>query len=76
MCFQYRLESQPTMRAYNHYLHINNSCRYAVDCTFHDDLTDRDHRFTTPAHQAVSYELAAEVETKRVDVDVECLWKP
>jgi hypothetical protein len=76
MCFQYRVESQPTMRAYNHILHINNSCRYAVDCVFHEDLTDQAHRIAQPAYQAVSYQLAEEVGAKRVDVDVECVWKP
>jgi hypothetical protein len=64
------------MNAYNHLLHINNSCRYDVDCTFHEDLTDRDHQLVTPAHQAVGYQLAQEVEAKRIDVDVECVWKP
>ena len=76
MCFQYRGEATPTMRAYNIVLHVNNTCSYVVDCTFHDDVTDREHHIVSPAFQPQSYMIAEEVPAKRVDLDVECVWKP
>ena len=76
MCFQYRGEARPTMNAYNIMLHINNTCRYSVDCTFTDDVTEQGHRIVQPAYVAGSVLLAAESPAKRVTIRAECVWKP
>ncbi|HEX6273880.1 MAG TPA: hypothetical protein VFZ53_12620 [Polyangiaceae bacterium] len=76
MCFQYRVEPRATQDAYDIFLHVNNSCRYSVDCTFTNDQNEREHRVVQPAHQAVSYVVVENVPVKRVDVDAECVWKP
>jgi len=76
MCFQYRVESRKTADAYDIVLHVNNSCSYSVDCTFRNDVNERETRFVQPAYQALSYGVAENVPVKRVDVSAECVWKP
>ena len=76
MCFQFRSEVRATMRANDILLHVNNSCKYAVDCLFRDNVSEKERRFAHVAYQAESYVLAEEVPTKRVDIDAECTWKP
>jgi len=76
MCFQYRGEARPTTSAYDIWLHLNNTCGYAVNCTFFDDVTEKEYQFNMAAYQNQSQQLADEVETKRVDFEAECTWKP
>jgi hypothetical protein len=76
MCFQYRTEARATMRAYDLFLHVNNSCRYPVDCVFRDDVSEQERRVVQPANHAESYVIVENVQVKRLDVDAECTWKP
>jgi hypothetical protein len=76
MCFQYRGEARPTARANNIWVHINNTCRYAVDCTVWDDVTEQEHRMMAPEYQTRSFMLAPEVPQRRVDLKFDCTWKP
>lgn len=76
MCFQYRTEARATMRAYDLFLHVNNSCSYPVDCMFRDDASEQERRVVQPANHAESYTIAEGVDVKRLSVDAECTWKP
>jgi hypothetical protein len=76
MCFQYRGEARPLAKGYDIWLHLNNTCSYPVDCTFHDDVTDQETRFVQPPYQAQSLVLSRESDSKRVSIDAECVWKP
>ena len=76
MCFQYRTEARATMRAYDLFLHVNNTCSYVVDCVFRDAVSEQERHVVQPANHAEGYTLAEGVETKRLSVDAECTWKP
>jgi len=76
MCFQYRGEVRSKTTAYDVWLHLNNTCSYAVNCTFFDDVTEKEYPFNVPAYYNHSQLLAGDVETKRVDLSAECTWKP
>jgi len=76
MCYQHRSEVRSTTSAYDIWLHLNNTCSYAVNCTFFDDVTEKEYQFNMLAFANYSHLIADDVETKRVDLDVECTWKP
>jgi hypothetical protein len=76
MCFQYRSEARPAASAYDIWLHLNNTCSYAVDCVFYDDVTEKQNSISEPPYTANSVALAFNVQAKRVDVKAECTWKP
>ncbi|HEX5098965.1 MAG TPA: hypothetical protein VFV94_05670 [Polyangiaceae bacterium] len=76
MCFQYRGEARPTNNANNIWVHINNTCRYLVDCAVWDDVTEQQHRMVTPEYQTRSFMVAPEVPQRRVDLKLDCTWKP
>jgi hypothetical protein len=76
MCFQYKSEVRATASAYDIFLHLNNTCSYTVDCVFYDDVTEQQHPISEPPYTANSVILASNVPAKRVDIDVECTWKP
>jgi hypothetical protein len=76
MCFQYRSEARPTSSANNIWVHINNTCRYTVDCNVWDSVTDQEHRMMSPGYQTRSFMVAAESPESRVSVKFDCTWKP
>lgn len=76
MCYQYRGEARKTYDAYDIFLHLNNTCSYPVDCRIYDDVTEKQVQLVMPAFQTGNYTLAAGVQASRVDLDVECTWKP
>lgn len=76
MCFQYRTEAAPTTFANNIYVHANNTCSYTVDCTVYDDISEQKHRILLAPYVANNYMVASNVAATRVDVELECLWKP
>lgn len=76
MCFQHRAEARPTTRANNIWVHINNTCRYTVDCMVWDDVTELEHRMMAPEFQTRSYMVAGEVPNRSVDLKFDCTWKP
>lgn len=76
MCFQYRGESRPLAQGYDIWLHLNNTCSHPVDCTFRDNVSDQENRVVQPPFQAQSIVLVRQSESKRVDIDAECVWKP
>jgi len=75
MCYQYRTEARPTTRANNIWVHINNTCSYLVDCTVWDDVTEQQHRMIAPQYQTRSFMVAAESDSRRVNVKFDCTWK-
>lgn len=76
MCYQYRGEARKTYDAYDVFLHLNNTCSYSVDCLIYDDVTEKQVQLTMPPYQAADYALAQNVQASRVDLSVECTWKP
>lgn len=76
MCYQYRGESRKTYDAYDVFIHVNNSCRYSVDCLIYDDVTEQQTRLVQPPYQAQSLALAVNVQASRVNLKLECTWKP
>ncbi len=76
MCFQARGESRPADNARNIWVHINNTCSYAVDCSVYDDVTEQQHRMAAPGYQTRSFMVAAGVPDTSVDLDLDCTWKP
>jgi hypothetical protein len=76
MCYQYRGEARKTYDAYDIFLHLNNTCSYTVDCLVYDDVTEKQIRLAMPPFQAGDYTLATNVQASRVDLSVECTWKP
>ena len=76
MCYQYRGEVAPTVYAGNIMVHINNTCSYPVDCMIYEDATEKQHRISQPPFVAQSFLLAANVKASRVDLKLECTWKP
>jgi hypothetical protein len=76
MCYQYRGEARKTYDAYDIILHLNNSCSYAVDCLIYDDVSEKQNQLVMPPHQALDYTLAENVQASRVDLSLECIWKP
>jgi hypothetical protein len=75
ICFQYRSEARPTSNANNIWVHINNTCSYAVDCNVWDSVTDQQHRMMAPEYQSRSFMVAAESPESRVSIKLECTWK-
>jgi hypothetical protein len=76
MCYQSRGEARKTYDAYDIFLHLNNTCRFTVDCLIFDDVTEKQIQLAMPPFQAGDYTLAANVQASRVDLDLECTWKP
>jgi hypothetical protein len=78
MCYQHRAEARATgdTGVYDILLHVNNSCRYAVDCQVYDDVTEKQNHVTMAANQAYTFGIAEAVPNKRVDLKFECTWKP
>jgi hypothetical protein len=77
MCFQYRTESRATsqMGARNIFMHVNNTCRFAVDCMVYNDVTEQQQRVGLPGYRQYSFLLASGVPDDRVDLKLECTWK-
>jgi len=76
MCFQHRAEARPTASANNIWVHVNNTCSYAVDCMVWDDVTEQEHRMMAPEYQTRSFLVAPEVPNRSVDLKLDCTWKP
>jgi len=76
MCFQYRSEARPTSSANNIWVHVNNTCSYAVDCNVWDSVTEQEHRMMAPEMQTRSFMVAPEVPDTRVSLKLDCTWKP
>lgn len=76
MCFQYRGDAAATTYANNIWVHANNTCSYPVDCTVHNDVTEQNHRILLAPFASNSYLLASNTPDKRVDLALECTWKP
>jgi len=77
LCYQHRSEVRANALNTNDvWLHLNNTCSYVVDCNIYDDVTDSEHRFVSGPYQPNSYVLARNVDARRVDVEIECIWKP
>jgi hypothetical protein len=76
MCYQSRGEARKTYDAYDIFLHLNNTCSYPVDCLIYDDVTEKQTHLVMPAFQAGDYVLATGVQASRVDLSLECTWKP
>ncbi|HVR21219.1 MAG TPA: hypothetical protein VMS65_16010 [Polyangiaceae bacterium] len=78
MCYQHRAEARATgdTGVYDILLHVNNSCRYAVDCQVYDDVTEKQNHVTMAANQAYTFGIAEAVPNKRVDLKFDCTWKP
>jgi len=76
MCFQLRSEARPTGSANNIWVHVNNTCRYSVDCMVWDSVTEQEHRMMAPEYQTRSFMVAAENEQRRVEIKPTCTWKP
>lgn len=76
MCFQLRTEARPTTRANNIWVHVNNTCRFTVDCMVWDSVTDQEHRMMAPEYQTRSFMVAPETEQRRVEIKPTCTWKP
>jgi hypothetical protein len=76
MCYQYRGESRKTYDAYDVFIHVNNTCSYSVDCVVWDDVTEQETRIVQPPYQAQSLVLAQAVQASRVNLKLECVWKP
>jgi len=75
MCFQLRSEARPTSSANNIWVHVNNTCSYAVDCMVWDSVTDQEHRMMAPEYQTRSFMIAPEVAQRSVDTKFDCTWK-
>ena len=77
MCFQYRTESRPTQYSgsRNIFMHVNNTCRVAVDCMVYNDVTEQQQRVGLPAYRQYSFLIASGVPDDRVDLKLECTWK-
>ena len=76
MCYQYRGEARKTYDAYDIFLHLNNTCSYTVNCLIYDDVTEKQLELAMPPFQAANYALATNVQASRVDLSLECTWKP
>ncbi|HEV8550477.1 MAG TPA: hypothetical protein VGQ57_15640 [Polyangiaceae bacterium] len=75
MCFQYRGEARPTGTANNIWVHINNTCRYDVDCNIWDSISDKEHRMLTPTMQTRSFLAQPETPERRFTLKLDCTWK-
>lgn len=76
MCYQYRGESRPLSQGYDIWAHLNNTCGYAVDCTIADDVSGQENRVVMQPYQSQSIVLVRASESKRVNLSLDCLWKP
>jgi hypothetical protein len=76
MCYQYRGEARKTYDAYDIFVHVNNTCSYPVACLIYDDVNEKESQLSMPAYQAQSLALALNVQASRVNLKVECTWKP
>ena len=76
MCYQYRGESRPLANGYDIWVHLNNTCNYSVDCTVIDDVSAQESRVVIQAYQQQSIVLVRMSESKRVSLDLDCVWKP
>jgi hypothetical protein len=76
MCYQYRGEASPTVYASNLFMHANNTCSYAVDCLVYDDVTEKKQHVVLAPFESRIVLLAVEVKASRVELKLECTWKP
>lgn len=63
------------MGARNIFVHVNNTCKFGVDCTVWDDVSEQEHRVALPGYRQFSYLLAAGVPDNSVNVKFDCTWK-
>src|SRR5687767_14692256 len=76
MCYQYRGESRPLANGYDIWVHLNTTCSYSVDCTVVDGVSAEESRVVIQPYQQQSIVLVRMSESKRVSLDLDCVWKP
>jgi hypothetical protein len=78
MCYQHRGEVRATsqMGTSTVWVHLNNTCKFPVDCNVFDDVTEQEHRLALPGYRGGSFLLGTTTNANSVDMKFDCTWSP